>query len=196
MTPAFAQRSVFCTLATRATICPLPLSCWWTNWKASAAPQMSAPDPLTLNVPFVSVELPAIPTVPMSWSVQVDATVVDVVLDDVVVVGIVLVVDDLVVEVEEVVTAEDVVLDEEVVYVAVVVLLVVVVGTVVVVDLVVEVEEVVDVEVVELVVVLVVVVVAMVVVVVGGVPPPFSETPSSVAVVTSVLSCAVAGRPT
>ena len=158
--------------------------------------------PTTRSRPDVWFAAAAAMVVPLALSpfpvklTKASASVVLVV--ELVVVGTVLVVDDLVVEVEEVVTADDVVLDEEVVDVDVVeaVVLVVVVGTVVVVDLVVEVEEVVDVEVVELVVVLMVVVVAIVVVVVGGAPPPFRVTPSSVAVVTSVLSCAVTGRPT
>ena len=67
ITPAFAFELVFCRLRTRARISPSPLSGWLTNWKASAAPQMSAPAPLTVNCPLLNVADPGCPTAPTSW---------------------------------------------------------------------------------------------------------------------------------
>src|SRR5947207_12387321 len=65
--PAFAQRCVFSMVVTRATSWPSPLSVRLANWKASAAPQISAPPPETTNaVPF-AVEEPFTPGAPISW---------------------------------------------------------------------------------------------------------------------------------
>ena len=66
MTPAFAYVFVFCTAVARATIWPSPLTGWLTKLNASAVPQMSAPDPLTVNTPLEKLALPAAPTAPTS----------------------------------------------------------------------------------------------------------------------------------
>jgi len=152
-----------------------------------------------------TVPPPATPTAPMSWLLHTDGTVVEVVLEVVVVVGTGVVVDELLVEelvvdleelvVEDVVTVDEVEVDVVVELVVRVVdellVVVVVVGTVVdvldvVVELVVDVLDVVE----------VVVVVGSGTVVVVGATPPLRVTPSSVAVVRSVLSCEVTGSPT
>jgi hypothetical protein len=58
-----------CTLATRATIVPSPVSGWYTKWKPSALVSIvPEPAPDTVNVPFAKPALPANPTAPTSWS--------------------------------------------------------------------------------------------------------------------------------
>jgi feruloyl esterase len=47
-------RCTFPRLSTRATISPSPLRGWYTYWSWSLAPQMSAPPPVTENVPDVT----------------------------------------------------------------------------------------------------------------------------------------------
>src|SRR4051812_49459302 len=66
MTPALVQLLATWIEATRATIDPSPVSDRYANRKASSVPQMSAPDPVTENVPFENVVLPVAPTAPMS----------------------------------------------------------------------------------------------------------------------------------
>src|ERR1700749_3839252 len=66
ITPAFAYWLLFCLLDTSATIVPSPLRGCETNWKASALPQMSAPEPLTVNTPLAYVALPDCPVDPTS----------------------------------------------------------------------------------------------------------------------------------
>jgi len=51
MTPAFAQALVLVSLTTRAVIVPSPVNASESNWKESAVPQMSTPDPLMVYVP-------------------------------------------------------------------------------------------------------------------------------------------------
>jgi hypothetical protein len=70
MTPAFAQASVFCRLATRATISPSPSSVWYTKRNWSVVFQMSTPAPETEKVPDAWVACPASAGVPMSWDTQ------------------------------------------------------------------------------------------------------------------------------
>src|SRR5687768_5055969 len=70
MTPAFVHRSTYSRLCTRATIAPSPVIVRYAKWNASAAPQMSAPDPLTVNTPLSYAVLPAAPTAPTSWAAQ------------------------------------------------------------------------------------------------------------------------------
>src|SRR5690242_18558338 len=79
MTPAFANGFVFCRLVTRAVI--WTWRCAYsstgtpgqsqkndcvTKWKLSDIPQMSAPAPLTVNVPAAQEADPATPVDPMS----------------------------------------------------------------------------------------------------------------------------------
>src|SRR6185503_9699765 len=66
MTPALVHTSVLEIDATRATISPSPDIGWYTKWNASAVPQISVPDPLTVNVPALSLALPGTPTAPTS----------------------------------------------------------------------------------------------------------------------------------
>ena len=54
MTPAFTQEFALVSLTTRAVIESSPLGGWYTNWNASAIPQIAAHDPLTVNVPLLS----------------------------------------------------------------------------------------------------------------------------------------------
>ena len=88
MTPAFAYWFVFCSPLIRATIWMLPDTGWLTYWKASVEPQMSAPLPLTVNVPLEAEADPARPTAPTSWfrhgdgSVDEGGTVADAVVND------------------------------------------------------------------------------------------------------------------
>src|SRR4051812_13607547 len=72
MTPAFTQLASPDTLATRATICPSPVSDVDAKLKASCVPQTSAPAPRTVNTPVLMSKFapPAAPTAPMSASVQ------------------------------------------------------------------------------------------------------------------------------
>ena len=47
-----------------------PLIGCHTYWNASAVPQMSAPAPLMLNTPLLTLAPPATPTAPISWDVH------------------------------------------------------------------------------------------------------------------------------
>ena len=75
MTPAFAHACVFCSDVTRATTWTLPFIGWKTYRNASLVPQISAPDPLTVNVPFDAEALPAMPVEPTSCVVHGDGSV-------------------------------------------------------------------------------------------------------------------------
>src|SRR3954464_8856855 len=70
MMPALVQAATFSIDATRAVITKLPVTLRCTNWNSSAVPQISAPDPFTVNVPFAYDALPAAATSPMSWLTQ------------------------------------------------------------------------------------------------------------------------------
>ena len=70
MTPAFVQACTCSTLAMRAIIVPSPPSVREVNRKASAVPQISAPAPVTVNVPLPYDALPAAPTTPTSCEVH------------------------------------------------------------------------------------------------------------------------------
>src|SRR5689334_2040438 len=70
MTPAFTHAWTFSVDATRATTSASPDKGCHTYWKASAAPQTSAPAPFTVKVPFDAVADPAGPTAPMSCAVH------------------------------------------------------------------------------------------------------------------------------
>src|SRR5436309_11930030 len=77
MTPALANGLVFSTLVTRAVTercssgysecgAQQPLNAWYTYWNPSAAFQMSAPAPRTVNVPASHEAEPAAPVSPTS----------------------------------------------------------------------------------------------------------------------------------
>src|SRR5262249_28461635 len=70
ITPAFVHGCTSCTVATRATMAPSPLSDWCTKWNASAVLQISAPDAVTRKVPLAYVAVPAGETLPMSCAIQ------------------------------------------------------------------------------------------------------------------------------
>src|SRR5690349_6057593 len=72
ITPALVHELTFWTDATRATISPSPVNDCDANWNASALPQMSAPDPLTVKVCEAESKavLPAGVTDPISPDVQ------------------------------------------------------------------------------------------------------------------------------
>src|SRR5260370_1403709 len=65
-----------CTLTTRATIVPSPVSGWYTKWKPSEAVTIvPEPAPDTVNVPLAKPALPATPTEPISPSDQTEGSV-------------------------------------------------------------------------------------------------------------------------
>src|SRR5260370_1183469 len=64
-----------CTLTTRATIVPSPVSGWYTKWKPSEAVTIvPEPAPDTVNVPLAKPALPATPTEPISPSDQTEGS--------------------------------------------------------------------------------------------------------------------------
>jgi hypothetical protein len=74
MIPTCAE-ALPCTLTTRATIVPSPVSGWYTKWKPSALVTI-VPDPApdTVNIPFAKPALPATPTEPISPSDQTEGS--------------------------------------------------------------------------------------------------------------------------
>ena len=62
----YTINGVFWTLATRARISPSPDNARYTKWNWSVTPKTSAPDPWFVNVPALSVALPARATGPTS----------------------------------------------------------------------------------------------------------------------------------
>src|SRR5690242_2943399 len=76
ITPAFAQRCVGSTEATRATSWPSPVRGLNAYCSASAVPQMSAPPPSSVKTPLDDDDArPATPTTPMSRWLQPEAMV-------------------------------------------------------------------------------------------------------------------------
>jgi hypothetical protein len=75
MIPTCAE-ALPCTLTTRATIVPSPVSGWYTKWKPSALVTIvPEPAPETVNVPLAKPALPATPTEPISPSDQTEGSV-------------------------------------------------------------------------------------------------------------------------
>src|SRR3954470_17187636 len=75
ITPIFVHAAVFSIVATRAVISPSPLNGRYANWKASDAPQMSAPAPSSVKLPFANEARPLTPTLPTSVFSQVRGNV-------------------------------------------------------------------------------------------------------------------------
>src|SRR5882724_10638387 len=70
MTPAFAHGSVLVSLTTRAVMVPSPVSACESNWKESAVPQISTPDPFRVYVLPLTDDEPFAPTLPTSPPVK------------------------------------------------------------------------------------------------------------------------------
>src|SRR5262249_56723286 len=70
ITPALAHGSVFVREFTRAMMLASPVRGWEAKLKASLFPQMSAPEPITVNEVPSPLAVPAPPTAPTSWSDQ------------------------------------------------------------------------------------------------------------------------------
>src|SRR3954469_2805050 len=66
ITPILVHGAVFSIVATRAMISPSPFNGWYAKWNASEVPQISAPAPSSVNVPFANDARPLTPTSPMS----------------------------------------------------------------------------------------------------------------------------------
>jgi hypothetical protein len=74
MMPTCAE-ALPCTLTTRATIVPSPVSGWYTKWRPSALVTIvPEPAPDTVNVPLAKPALPAMPTEPISPSAQTEGS--------------------------------------------------------------------------------------------------------------------------